>query len=409
MLTNPLFEIYTNFQQRAFRASRWITNHIFPIGWLALLTGLFWVGDRALYHKLYYALLAAPAVIAMIMQPRLAFRLLQHPLIATFLLFGSYVILSLLWSDTDTAATSLIKRPIYVLAMLLSAAMLALERPAALGQVTQIAAVTATISAGLSYGYYICTGQPLLGDQRFSGYGALYNPLLSAHVYGFFAVFWLVRWFTAREPWTLLPLIGLATLGTVIIATGSRTPLLALSATVIWLCLTHFNRRSLALALTTLGAGLALLVLHPASLTSRGLSYRPEIWSEAISLAAQRPWLGYGYEHHLLLELKRTGHAFNDPHNIELAVLLAGGLIGLALWLTLYGIAMVYSWRNRNNSSALVASALLVFGLVAGLTEGRDFLSRPKEHWFLIWIPFALLINAWQCTKRKTEAYPKAI
>jgi len=61
----------------------------------------------------------------------------------------------------------------------------------------------------------------------------------------------------------------------------------------------------------------------------------------------------------------------------------------------LYTIALVYSWRNRSNPAVVIASALLIFGLVAGLTEGRDFLSRPKEHWFLIWIPFALTISAW--------------
>jgi hypothetical protein len=34
---------------------------------------------------------------------------------------------------------------------------------------------------------------------------------------------------------------------------------------------------------------------------------------------------------------------------------------------------------------------LVVFGFVAGLTEGSAFFSRPKEQWFLIWIPLALL------------------
>ncbi len=31
------------------------------------------------------------------------------------------------------------------------------------------------------------------------------------------------------------------------------------------------------------------------------------------------------------------------------------------------------------------------YGLVAGMTEGGSFLSRPNEHWFLIWIPLALV------------------
>lgn len=382
-------------KNRGTAPSRWINRYVLPVGWLALLTGLLWIGDRALFHKLYYALLAAPALAAMVMQPRLALRLFEHPLIVAFLLFGGYMSLTLIWSDSDTAAFSLIKRPIYILVMLISAAMLAVEHPPALGQVLKVAAIIATIAAGLSYAYFIYSGHTPLGVQRFGGYGALYNPLLSAHVYGFFATFWLAYWFSGHKPLAPLPLACLAILGTVLIATGSRTPLIALAATTIWLCLAHLSRRSLMLMLAVTGLGLVLLTFHPTALTARGFSYRPDIWAEALELATQRPWFGHGYDHQLLLELEGSGLAFNDPHNIELAVLLAGGLIGLGLWLALYGIAAVYSWRNRHSSAVLVASALLVFGLAAGLTEGRDFLSRPKEHWFLIWIPFALLINAW--------------
>jgi O-antigen ligase len=388
-------EIIAKEKNRGTAPSRLISHYVLPVGWLALLTGLFWIGDRALFHKLYYTLLAAPALAVMVMQPRLALRVIAHPLIAAFLLFGGYMSLTLLWSDTDTATFSLIKRPIYVFVMLVSAAMLAVRHPSALEQVLKVAAIIAAIAAGLSYGYFIYSGHASLGGQRFNGYGALYNPLLSAHVYGFFSAFWLAYWFSAQKPLAPLPLACLATLGLLLMATGSRTPLLALSVTATWLCLAHLSRRSLLLLLAITGLGLALLLFYPTALTARGFSYRPDIWAEALTLATHRPWFGYGYDHQLLLELKGTGHIFNDPHNIELAVLLAGGLIGLALWVALYGIAAVYSWRNRHNPAVLVASALLVFGLVAGLTEGRDFLSRPKEHWFLIWIPFALLINAW--------------
>ena len=84
-----------------------------------------------------------------------------------------------------------------------------------------------------------------------------------------------------------------------------------------------------------------------------------------------------------------------DPHNIELAVLFVGGIVGLLLWLAIYAVAFRYAWRNRASPAVLIASTLLVFGFVSGLTEGNSFFSRPKEHWFLIWIPFALLIAAW--------------
>jgi len=367
---------------------------VLPVGWLALLTGLFWIGDRSLFHKLYYALIAFPALIALVMQPTLSARLLRHPILIAYIAFASYMTLTLLWTDSDTSALSLIKRPIYVLVLLLSAALLASERSQLLSRTLRAAGVAAAISGALSYGYFLYNGHGIFGNERFSGYGTLYNPLLSAHVYGFFAAFWLASWFTGREP-SAVPLICLALLGVVIVATGSRTPLLALSTTALWLCMLNVNRRSLMVIVIGLVLGAGLLYLYPSTIMSRGLSYRPDIWIEALKLANEQPLFGYGYDHHLMLELEGLELAFNDPHNIELAVLLAGGLVGMAMWIALYAIALVYSWRNRRDAAVVITSALLIFGLVAGLTEGRDFLSRPKEHWFLIWIPFALTIDAW--------------
>lgn len=384
----------TKAQSRPDNISAWIIRIALPIGWLALLTGLFWIGDRSLYHKLYYAFLGAPALVTILMEPRRTARLLRHPLLICYLAFALYICVTIFWTNSETAALSLIKRPFYVLILLLSAALLALAPSLPLSKVLAISASIAAISAIFSLIYFLYSGHRF-GVARLEGYGALYNPLLTAHVYGFFAAFWLASWFNAHRAYSPSALICLAILGVLIIATGSRTPLLALSCTATWLCLSNVNRRSIIVLITGAAFVTALLYFSPASIFSRGFSYRPDIWLEALHMAQSKLLFGYGYDHQLMLELEGTGLAFNDPHNIEIAVLLAGGLFGLGLWAMLYGIALIYSWRNKANPAIRIASSLLVFGLVAGLTEGRDFLSRPKEHWFLIWIPFAVLLHAW--------------
>lgn len=376
------------------RLSDWIIAYLLPIGWLVLLTGMFWSGDRALYHKLYYALLAAPTLLALTLQPRLLKRLLCNPLILTFVVFGCYTVLSLLWSDTDNKFSSLAKRPLYTLMLFLGVGLLALKSPQRLNTLLLLAGCIAAGSGALSFAYFLySTG----GAGRFSGYGALYNPLLTAHVYGFFAAFWLATWFTRVDAHSnaVLPVLLLLVLGVVVLSTGSRTPLLALSLTLIWLVATHISRRSLiaSACATVLVAG--LLLLYPDSLLQRGLSYRPEIWFGALQLAADNPWFGHGFDHTLSIPLQTNSLTFNDPHNMELAVLLSGGLTGLLMWISLYTIALLFAWRNRNTPLVMIASALVVYGLGAGLTEGRGFLSRPNEHWFLIWIPLSLLAAAW--------------
>ncbi|MNG26676.1 hypothetical protein D3C84_1116950 [compost metagenome] len=94
-----------------------------------------------------------------------------------------------------------------------------------------------------------------------------------------------------------------------------------------------------------------------------------------------------------------------DPHNMFLAVFYYCGAVGLVLWLALYAIAFRLAWKNRKQPWGMIASALLVFGLTASMTEGGAFLSRPKEHWFLIWIPMALLAAVHMINRNKEQVH----
>lgn len=91
--------------------SRILSHWILPLGWLALLTGMFWVGDRSDYHRLFYILLAAPTLLYVILQPRLLRPLTGSPLFIAFLAFSSYMMLSLSWSTPENSTGSLLKRP----------------------------------------------------------------------------------------------------------------------------------------------------------------------------------------------------------------------------------------------------------------------------------------------------------
>ncbi|MBP8185289.1 MAG: O-antigen ligase family protein [Pseudomonas sp.] len=381
---------------RAQQASNWLICYCLPLGWLALLTGMFWVGERSYYHKLFYATLALPTLIAIALQPSYLKRLLAQPLIKLFLLFAAYIMLSVLWAGTDETPLSSIKRPLYLFMLLSAACLISLKHPGRLERSTEIAAWLAVLSAAASLAYFFYQG----GEGRLSGYRALYNPLLSAHVFGFFCAYWLSRWYLEDKATALLPLVALALLWTLLIFTGSRTPLAALSACVVWLALCRWRPRVWLLIIAALGLALAakgLLALasdpqaQVDSLLTRGMSFRPAIWQETLRQLQDNLWFGLGYSHPQVFRVEGLDFALADPHNIELAVLFCGGIVGLTLWLLMYAYAMGYAWQQRRQPAVLIASTLVVFGFFAGLTEGNAFFSRPKEHWFLIWIPLALL------------------
>ncbi|MBX8608199.1 O-antigen ligase family protein [Pseudomonas cichorii] len=377
-------------ESRNQRLGNLIDKYLLPLGWLITLTGIFWIWDRALYHKLFYIFLAFPTFLTLVLQPRLLKALICNPLFIAFSVFSIYILISIAWAVTEDDLPGLLKRPMYVMLLLFSTGIIALQYPARLEQYTRLSALFAALVACVSLAYFMIFELPA-GESRLNGYGVLENPLLTAHVLGAFAAFWLATWFQARKAWNPVPIICLAFLGAAIMATGSRTPLIGLTAALGWLLLVGDRRRSLLAVGVAIAVLITVLLIHPDAITQRGLSYRPAIWMESLRQIGEHPWLGHGFGTSMTVVIPGLDFTLADPHNMELGVLYSGGILGLALWMALYGLAIRFCWVYRSHTAVTIAAAWLVFGFASGLTEGNAFMSRPKEHWYLIWIPMALV------------------
>jgi O-antigen ligase/tRNA A-37 threonylcarbamoyl transferase component Bud32 len=226
---------------------------------------------------------------------------------------------------------------------------------------------------------------------RLVGGGAFDNPLLSSHLFGFFSAYWLAVTMTCKRRqmmWFSVP--AMAIMFMAVIGTGSRTPLVALTMAALWLCFICWNRRSLGLLAALAVSGIAVLTAFSQMIIERGDSYRFEIWQQALHLIGEHPWIGHGYSASLAID-PGVGYTFQEPHSFVLGVLFYVGIFGLLPWLFFLAWGLLSSWRQRVQPLLIMASTLLVFGIGAGLTEGGGIISRPKEHWFLLWIPLALI------------------
>lgn len=368
-----------------------LTNYILPCGLIILLTGMFWIGERPYYHKAFYAFLAIPTLIALTIDSTTLKKTASTGIFLAFIAFSLYTMLSISWSGTDDATASLLKRPLYISMLFFCVTLIALNSHERLEKILLLSIGLASISALASIIYYFSHDTA----SRLPGYRALYNPLLTSHVYGMFTAMAAALLFIRRGKSLIAVLCAIACLTALLLLTGSRTPLLALAATFAWLILLYRNHKAMIILACIVAAAMLLVILSPENLTNRGLSYRPEIWNQAWLQISERLWFGHGYDHAMIFWVEGFKHAFADPHNMELAILFSGGVIGLCLWLTLYLTAILFAWRNHTDTLTAMASAALVFGFTAGLTEGNSFMSRPKEHWFLIWIPFSLLAASW--------------
>ena len=364
-----------------------LVGGMLPVGLFCLLTGMFWIGDHGLYPKLFYWTVALPALLLFPIQRGNLKDILGSPVFVAYLPFACYTALTVFWSSSDGNAVDLIKRPLFVLLLFYAVFELGYRRFDLLVSTIRWSAICSVIAAIYTLARFLVAG----GSDRLAGYGALANPLMVAHVFGFFVALWFGAYFADRKLFQPFALVAILILMALIVATGSRTPLLATAVTVVWLAMLSGNRKGvLVVCLMAAVAGLVLL-FAPEILLQRGLSDRTDIWADVLRQVAEKLWFGHGFNTPLWIQLADIPYPFRDPHNLTLSVLFAGGIVGGFLWLLLYIVALLDSWRLRSNKWVLVCSATVVYGLVSGMTEGGSFLPRPKEHWFLVWIPMALL------------------
>ncbi len=361
---------------------------VLPTGLLLLLSALFFLPDRSLHHKLFYGLFSIPTLLALCVRPRELSIVLREPLVVLFALFAGYAVLSLCWSPSTAGTDNLIKRPLHTLMLFLGTALLLRHRPEALKPIFLGAAVLVLLATLRDLHAFTLIYRPNL---RLIGTGALDNPLLSSHLFGFFSVYWLCMAINSKRlPMTAVYLAAFTIMFAAVVATGSRTPLVAMTLAANWIALLCWNRRSIPLFAAAPLVIVGIWLLAPQLLIARGGSHRIEIWQKSWDLFLQHPLIGHGYDAPMSVDVG-VGYVLSEPHNFALGVLYNVGLLGFLPWIGMIVYALHCAWKHRAMPLFQLASALLVFGIGAGLTEGGGILSRPKEHWFLLWIPLALI------------------
>ncbi len=376
--------------ERGGRIGRFLSHRIFPLSIFLLLTGMFWIGDHGLYPRLFYWAMALPAVLSIACSPKNVRHLLASRIVVAYLLFACYMVLTVLWSTSQNSTVDLVKRPLFVLLFFYSAFELGRQRFDLLAAAVKWAAVIAVVAGIYTLGLFVSSG----ANGRLTGYGALFNPLMVSHVFGFFLAWWLGLYFIERRVSEPLMLAAVLILAALLLATGSRTPMVAMTATIFWLSAIAWNRKSV-LAVGMLITAVAMIWLFaPEILTQRGFSYRTEVWTNVLRQIGEKPWFGHGFNTPIWVKLDDIPYPLHDPHNLTLSVFFDGGVIGGLFWLALYLVSLVESWRWRTNKWVMACSATVIYGLMSGMTEGGAFLPRPKEHWFLVWIPLALTAAA---------------
>jgi len=372
-----------------------IGRYILPFGISVFLCGLCLFESRSGYHSLLYLLVSLPALIICILKPSLLQQAIKSNAFKLVCLLCTIAIISTLWNGIDGSASRYIRYTLNILLFILAFIYTQHYNPHLLEKLLLLGCTTWAISGVFElYQFYYVQGHAI--SARVVGSGSLTNPLLSSHVYGAFASF-LAAYLMAKKHSTStnsLIIIGFLLLLTFIIQTHSRTPLLGLTAVFTLLLIQYSNKKIIYLS-TFLAVILAIyLVFNINLITKRGFSYRPEIWQQALNIIHNKPIIGHGLDSAMAIYIPSLKKIFSDSHNIHLGLTYNIGLIGLITWLSLIGTLGHFFIKNKHNLLVSSGFTILIFGVFAGMTEGSWFFTRPKEIWFLTWLPIAIMISS---------------
>jgi O-antigen ligase len=355
---------------------------LFAAGFLFLI--------RPKYHNLFYYVLLLTPYVVLLNRQRLEI-LWQSSIFRLSLAYLGMVAVSVLWASP----AELHKLPKYLFPLLYLMAFIALTIELTLqvkkfpDTVLKAILISATLWIPISIFLFY---QDHTWSTRLEGVGRLENPLAGAIIFGMVTLLCLhviIRKSGFSTGWRGIA----ATCGALCIVylslTQSRSPVVGLLlAGLVYAVLQRYWKLLQAILGITLMAGAAfyLDILPLDVLISRGLSYRPEIWQQALPAIMENPWFGHGTSFDQTYHLPRRFIFESHTHSAFIASLLFVGIIGTCVLL----ILMVQSFRYASSDSNHLVASLLTYAIVILFINGYELLDNPAMVWLYFWYPVAL-------------------
>ncbi len=177
-----------------------------------------------------------------------------------------------------------------------------------------------------------------------------------------------------------------------ILLSQSRTALAALIPSLLVLGMPHLRRNYRLVIFAGLLAAAAVILLQDALVAALGRnSYRIDIWLATLEKAQSHLWWGRGYFCDRVAT-QIDGLDMLHAHNVYLATLRDGGVIGLVILVSAVAAAAWRAWRQAWTTNRYITAALLTYGLTAVFFDSDRLIDNPEELWIFFWYPFCRII-----------------
>ena len=314
-------------------------------------------------------------------------------------LFLTYMAFSVAWSSSDERVMESMTKAFLVFTFCLSIPLSVARFQWFLNTLAFLAILAGIVNCGYSiYLHFALPDFQPLPEPRLYSLGRLSNPVIGAFSYSFAAVLAVYMMLTSeRRVAKVTCALAVLFFLWAIVLTGSRGAYLALTAGISLGVLLRYpgeiKIQILGVAFTLAALSLAAyLLLGQELLFNRGVSFRPEIWTEFISRTiTENIWIGVGMSTDSSLQLPEL--LIKHPHSVFVSTFYYGGAIGLAIYLAMIVKSMFALNQNKESNLRLLGAMLLAFGLTATALDGDAVVTKVDYLWLLIWIPIAIAMS----------------
>lgn len=379
---------------------------LLAIGFFIQLSGLIFNNDGSRYATQLYISLFLPGLLLLLHQRLMPALWGQASALILLALFGWVLIYAWLHPGSEKAFLRWLK--LVVLLIVYLAVVSSLVRHERLVRSVLVAALAvAGLFAWLTLYYQFVVIDRQLSYEAFrwvrlwelgwNGFGNLKHPITAGLYYSVFAIIatWLFLMPGVGGGRTLL--LGVLLVGFIsyILLTFSRGSWFSLGVGGLFLLLLTNSFKSRAL----LGLGIGLLFLMsywfwPELQNEQrvGVNGRELIWGNWISQFSDFWLIGRGAGAEIVF-LAPNGTSFTHAHSLYLQLWYEYGVIGIVLFIFLLVSLLWKAWQCREQPLARLGAALLVFAMVAMVSDIYAIFHRPSPYWVVFWLPVGILLG----------------
>ncbi|WP_242454897.1 O-antigen ligase family protein [Pseudomonas sp. MS19] len=414
MLTNNSFFLWL---RQSFKLSL-LSFHsslyfLLGIGVFVQLSGLVFNNDNSRYATQLNLLLFLPSLLVLFVSVLSKVFWLQRSMLLISALFGWVLVYSLVNNAAGDNFLHWFKNVFYILLYLSVIGFLVFDERRFCCVLASSSLVVAVAAILTLYYQFLVLNHPLdyesarwhrLFQLGWRGFADLDHPIYAGLYYGVFSI--VLTWFYLNfklKHWQCVFLfVGLFSLLFYVLYTFSRGAWFATAFSGFMLLIFSWNKKSkILMTFGCLVIALSLFVFWSEIYNEQkiGVNGRQLIWGAWLDQLPTFWMWGNGAGSIFSFTFPGgmgkipAGFTVNQAHSLYLQLWYEYGVVGLILFLSLLVSLFRKAWACREQPLAKLGAALLIFCMVAMVSEVHSIIMRPNPYWVVVWFPIAILLG----------------